>query len=115
MGEGEGVTVGVPVPTGVGEPVGVGDGRVVFVGVGETIIAVKYATEGIVQGLTPGIVNVIEIVTSLLMALGLMATGKTASPSEVVVEVMVSEVPSGHCIVAVAVAPPIPTGLPSTI
>ena len=55
------------------------------------------------------------MVTSLLTALGLMATGKTASPSEVVVVVMVSEVPSGHCIVAVAVAPPTPTGLPSTI
>ena len=36
------------------------------------------------------------MVTSLLTALGLMATGKTASPSEVVVAVMVSEVPSGH-------------------
>ncbi len=55
------------------------------------------------------------MVTSLLIALGLMTTGNTASPSEVVVAVMVSEVPSGHCIVAVAVAPPIPTGLPSTI
>ena len=53
--------------------------------------------------------------TSLLIALGLMATGKTASPSEVVVVVIVSEVPSGHSIVAVAVAPKTPTGLPSTI
>ena len=59
--------------------------------------------------------KLIEMVTSLLTALGLMATGKTASPSEVVVVVMVSEVPSGHCIVAVAVAPNTPTGLPSTI
>ena len=65
--------------------------------------------------MTPVIENVIKIVTSLLIALGLMATGKTASPSEVVVIVLVSEVPSGHCIVAVAVAPPTPTGLPSTI
>src|SRR6266566_7988191 len=63
----------------------------------------------------PVFVNVIEMVTSLLTALGLMATGKTASPSEVVVVVMVSEVPSGHCIIAVAVAPKTPTGLPSTI
>jgi len=63
----------------------------------------------------PVFVNDIETVTSLLIALGLMATGKTASPSEVVIVAMVSEVPSGHCIVAVAVAPPIPTGLPSTI
>ena len=55
------------------------------------------------------------IVTSLLSALGLMATGKTASPSEVVVAVSVSAVPSGHCIVAVAVAPPTPTGLSPTI
>ena len=59
--------------------------------------------------------NAIEIVTSLLTALGLMATGNTASPSEVVVVVMISEVPSGHNIVAVAEAPEIPTGLPSTI
>ena len=62
-----------------------------------------------------GDAKLIEMVTSLLTALGLMATGKTASPSEVVVVVMVSEVPSGHCIVAVAVAPKTPTGLPSTI
>lgn len=55
------------------------------------------------------------MVTSLLIALGLITTGNTASPSEVVVVVMVSEVPSGHCIVAVAVAPSIPCGLPSTI
>ena len=59
--------------------------------------------------------NAIKIVTSLLTALGLIATGKTANPSDVVVVVMISEVPSGHCIVAVAVAFPIPTGLPSTI
>ena len=59
--------------------------------------------------------NSIVMVTSLLTALGLMATGKTASPSEVVVAGIVSEVPSGHCIVAVAVAPETPTGLPSTI
>jgi hypothetical protein len=59
----------------------------------------------------PVFVNVIKIVTNLLIALGLMATGKTANPSEVVVVEMVSEVPSGHCIVAVAVAPPTPTGL----
>ena len=55
------------------------------------------------------------IVTSLLIALGLRATGNTARPSEVVVVVMVSEVPSGHIIVAVAVAPPTPSGLPSMI
>ena len=63
----------------------------------------------------PVFVKDIETVTSLLIALGLMATGKTASPSEVVVVVIVSEVPSGHCIVAIAVAPPIPTGLPFTM
>lgn len=44
-----------------------------------------------------------------------MATGKTASPSEVVVAVSVSAVPSGHCILAVAVAPPTPIGLPPTM
>ena len=59
--------------------------------------------------------NAIEIVTSLLTALALIKTGNTASPSEVVVVVTVSVDPSGHCIVAVAVAPPTPTGLPSTI
>ena len=67
------------------------------------------------HGLTPFIVNVIEIVTSLLIALGLMATGKTANPSEVVVALMVSEVPSGHCISAVAAAPETPTGLSSKL
>ena len=50
--------------------------------------------------------------TSLLIALGLMATGNTARPSEVVVVVIVSEVPSGHRICAVAVAPTTPSGLP---
>jgi hypothetical protein len=66
---------------------------------------------------TPGIVNVIEIVTSLLIALGLIATGKTARPSEVVVVVIVSEVLSGHSIIAVAEAFPTPSGLllPSTV
>lgn len=54
--------------------------------------------------------NVIVIVTSLLTALGLIATGKTANPSEVVVAVRVSEVPSGHSTSAVAVAPPTPSG-----
>ena len=57
----------------------------------------------------------IVIVTSLLTALALIKTGNTASPSEVVVLVILSEVPSGHCIIAVAVAPKTPTGLPSTI
>ena len=55
------------------------------------------------------------IVTSLLIALGLITIGKTASPSEVVVVVWVSTVPSGHDMDAVAEAPPMPTGLPSTI
>ena len=43
MGTGDGVTVGVPVPTGVGEPVGDpdGEGTAVFVGVGDTRIAAK--------------------------------------------------------------------------
>ncbi len=59
--------------------------------------------------------NTIVIVTSLLMALGLITIGKTANPSEVVVVVWVSTVPSGHDIVAVAEAFPMPTGLPSTI
>ena len=117
MGIGGGVNGGAPFPEGVGEPEGVVDieGTAVFGGVDDTRIAVKQAGEGIVHCCMPVFVNTIEIVTSLLIALGLMATGKTASPSEVVVVAMVSDVPSGHCIVAVAVAPPIPTGLPSTI
>ena len=43
MGTGDGVTVGVPVPTVIGEPVGVpdGEGTAVLVGVGDTRIAVK--------------------------------------------------------------------------
>ncbi len=57
-------------------------------------------------------VNVIWIVTSLLSALFFMAIGKTANPSEVVVLVMLSEVPSGQTITAVAVAPVTPSGLP---
>ncbi len=57
----------------------------------------------------------IVIVTSLLTALALIKTGNTASPSEVVFSVMVSVVPSGHCIVAKAEASKTPTGLPSTI
>ena len=54
--------------------------------------------------------NIITIVTSLLRAMGLMATGNTASPSEVVVVVMVSVDPSGHSILAVAEAPATPSG-----
>ena len=45
VGVSEGVPVGVTDPTGVAESVG--DGTAVFVGIGETIIAVKYAAEGI--------------------------------------------------------------------
>ena len=60
-------------------------------------------------------VKVIWIVTTLLIALAFTATGKTAKPSEVVVAIMVSVVPSGQCIVAVAVAPTTPSGLPLTI
>lgn len=107
----------MPEPIGAGEPFGVpeGEGTAFLVDVGETKIAVKYAACGIVHGLTSGMVNVIKILTSLLIALGLMATGNTASPSEVVVVVIVSEVPSGHIICAVAVAPPTPSGLPSMI
>ena len=43
MGTGDGITVGVPVPTGVGEPVGVPDdeGTAVLVDVGDIIMAVK--------------------------------------------------------------------------
>ncbi len=62
-----------------------------------------------------GIAKVIWIVTTLLIALAFTATGKTAKPSEVVVAVIISVVPSGQFIVALAVAPPTPSGLPSTI
>ena len=113
---GVGLNVGVPVPKGIGVPFGVpdGEGTAVLVGVGETSIAVKKASEGIVHDAW-GEVNAIEIVTSLLIALGLITIENTASPSGVVVVVLVSDVPSGHCIVAVAVAPETPTGLPSLI
>jgi hypothetical protein len=116
VGVGDWLNVGVPVPKGTGELFGVpdGEGTAVLVGVGDTRIAVKKASEGIVQDAW-GEVNAIEIVTSLLIALGLITIENTASPSEVVVVVLVSDVPSGHCIVAVAVAPETPTGLPSLI
>ena len=118
VGEGDGVAVGVTVPPGVGDPEGVVDGTAVFVGVGETRIAVKYAAEGIVHNRAPcADVKDIIIVTSLLIALAFITTGKTASPSEVVVTDMVSVVPSGHCIIAEAVASFTPSGLliPSTV
>lgn len=88
VGSGDGLNVGVPVPKGVGEPFGVpdGEGTAVLVGVGDTRIAVKKASEGIVQEAW-GEVNAIETVTSLLIALGLITIENTASPSEVVVVV----------------------------
>src|SRR5450759_4575550 len=65
--------VGVPVPPGVGEPEGVaelvGDGMAVLVGVGDTRIAVKKASDVSVHGGTFGVLKVIWISTTWLMAL----------------------------------------------
>ena len=120
---GDGPIVGVVVTLAVGDTLGVtegvavGDGMAVLVGVGEAWIGVKKAApRGTVQGKAcPGIGNSISTSTSLLSELAFMATGKTASPSEVVVAVNVLWLPSGQSIVAVAVMPPTPSGLPSTL
>ena len=117
----DGVVVGVVVPPAVGDTLGVtdgvADGMAVLVGVGEAWIGVKKtAPMGTVQGLTcPCIGNTIWTSTSLKSELAFMATGKTASPSEVVVTVMGLVLPSGQYMVAVAVAPTTPSGLPSTL
>ena len=122
VGVGDGVVVGVVVPPAVGDTLGVtdgvtvADGMAVLVGVGEAWIGVKKAApKGTVHGVSPGKVNTIWTSTSLKSELAFMATGKTASPSEVVVAVMILVLPSGQSMVAVAVAPPTPSGLPSTL
>ncbi len=117
VGVGDGVVVGVVVPPAVGDTLGVtegvADGMAVLVGVGEAWIGVKKAAPmGTVHGGTCAMVNTIWTSTSLKSELAFMATGKTASPSEVVVTVMIVVLPSGQSIVAVAVAPPTPSGLP---
>ena len=117
---GDGVVVGVVVPPAVGDTLGVtdgvADGMAVLVGVGEAWIGVKKTAPMVtVQGLAcPGIGNTIPTSTSLKSELAFMATGKTASPSEVVVAVMIVVLPSGQSMVAVAVTFGTPTGLPST-
>ena len=119
----DGVVVGVVVPPAVGDTLGVtdgvADGMAVLVGVGEAWIGVKKAApRGTVQDTTCPVEDVIwksiRTSTSLKSELAFMATGKTASPSEVVVAVNVLEVPSGQSMVAVAVAPLTPSGLPYT-
>lgn len=121
---GDGVVVGVVVPPAVGDTLGVtdgvADGMAVLVGVGETWIGVKKAAPGgTLQDTTCPVEDVfwksISTSTSLKSELAFMATGKTASPSEVVVTVMLVVLPSGQYMVAVAVAPPTPSGLPSTL
>ena len=118
---GDGIVVGVVVPPAVGDTLGVtdgvADGMAVLVGVGEAWIGVKKtAPMGTVQGLTcPGIGNTISTSTSLKSELAFMATGKTASPSLVVVAVNGLVLPSGQYMVAVAVAPSTPSGLPATL
>ena len=78
MGFGDGVPVGVP--PGIGDPVGVtegvtvGDGTAVWVGVGETKIIVKKAALCIVH-VSPGIVNVILMVITLLISVALALMG----------------------------------------
>lgn len=116
----DGVVVGVVVPPAVGDPLGVTEGVAVddgfFVGVVEAWIGVKKAApRGTVHDVPCAVVKVIWTSTSLLSELAFMATGKTASPSEVVVADNVLVLPSGQSIVAVAVAPPTPSGLPSTL
>ena len=115
---GDGVVVGVVVPPAVGDPLGVTDGvdDGFFVGVVEAWIGVKKAAPiGTGHVIPCAVVNSIWTSTSLLSELAFMATGKTASPSEVVVAVNVLVLPSGQSMVAVAVAPPTPSGLPSTL
>ncbi len=117
---GDGVVVGVVVPPAVGDTLGVtdgvavADGMAVLVGVGEAWIGVKKtAPRGTVHVVPCAVVNTIWTSTSLKSELAFMATGKTASPSEVVVTVMGGLVlPSGQSMVAVAVAPATPSGLP---
>ena len=118
-----GSPIGVPVPPGVGEPDGVtdgvvelvGDGIAVLVGVGDATIAVKKASDVSVHGVTLGMLKVIWISTTWLMALAWMVMEKTASPSLVVVVFSVALVPSGQNTTATADAPLTPTGLPSTV
>lgn len=72
-----GSPIGVPVPPGVGEPDGVpdgvaelvGDGMAVLVGVGDATIAVKKASDVSEHGVTLGMLKVIWISTTWLMAL----------------------------------------------
>jgi len=120
VGVGDGVVVGVVVPPAVGDTLGVtdgvADGMAVLVGVGEAWIGVKKAAPGGTVHVVPcAVVNTIPTSTSLKSELAFMATGKTASPSEVVVTVMGLVLPSGQNMVAVAVAPSTPSGLPSTL
>ena len=118
---GDGIVVGVVVPPAVGDTLGVtdgvADGMAVLVGVGEAWIGVKKAAPGgTVHNVVPcAVVNTIPTSTSLKRELAFMATGKTASPSEVVVTVILGVLPSGQNMVAVAVAPSTPSGLPSTL
>lgn len=118
----DGVVVGVVVPPAVGDTLGVtdevavADGMAVLVGVGEAWIGVKKTAPMVTgQDIPCAVVNWIPTSTSLKSELAFMATGKTASPSEVVVAVMIVLLPSGQSIVAVAVAPPTPSGLPATL
>ena len=121
VGVGDGVVVGVVPPAvgdtpGVPDGVAVADGMAVPVGVTEAWIGVKKAApRGTVHDAPCAVVNIIWISTSLKSELAFMATGKTASPSEVVVAVNALVLPSGQSMVAVAVAPPTPSGLPSTL
>jgi len=116
-----GVTVGGPTPPD--DPVGVTEGFAAFVddgvavlpGTGEARIGVKkVAPKGTVHDAGPA-VNVIWISISLLSVSGFRAIGKTANPSEEVVAVTLSVLPSGQSTIAVAVAPGTPSGLPFTL
>src|SRR5260370_4852063 len=108
------MVVGVVVPPAVGDTLGVtdgvADGMAVLVGVGEAWIGVKKTAPMVTgQDIPCAVVNTIPTSTSLKSELAFMATGKTASPSEVVVAVMIVLLPSAQSIVALAVAPPTPS------
>src|SRR5260370_39079814 len=105
-----GVTVGGPTPPD--DPVGVTEGFAAFVddgvavlpGTGEARIGVKkVAPKGTAHDAGPA-VNVIWISISLLTESGFRAVGKTSNPSEAVVAVTLSLLPSGQRATSLTVA-----------
>src|SRR5260370_37012791 len=102
------MVVGVVVPPAVGDTLGVtdgvGDGTAVLVGVGEGWIGVKKAAPGgTVHGVPCGVATTIPTSTSLKRELAFMATGKTASQSEVVVTGIMGVLSASQSLCALAV------------